>query len=82
MIASGVPAGAISAYQETASKPGMSRPSAIVGTSGSAALRAALAMPSARSSPLSISGFAVESCENIMVTSPRSTSVSAGVTPR
>ena len=81
MIASGVPAGAISAYQETASKPGIPA-SAIVGTSESAGLRVALAMPSARNSPLSISGFAVESCENIMVTSPRSTSVSAGVTPR
>ena len=81
MIASGVPAGAIRAYHDTASKPGMPA-SAMVGRPGMASLRFALAMPSARSSPLSISGLAVESCANIMVTSPRSTSVSAGATPR
>ena len=80
--ASGVPAGAISAYHDTAAKPGRPAASATVGTSGRTALRSALAIPSARSSPASIRGFAVESWAKIIVTSPRKTSVKAGDTPR
>jgi hypothetical protein len=82
MIGSGVCAGAISAYHETAEKPGRSPASATVGMSGIVGLRSRLATPSARSSPLWISCLALESCANVSVISPLRTSVSAGPSPR
>jgi hypothetical protein len=79
MTSRGVPAGAISAYQDTASKRGMPC-SAMVGVrQGGGALQAGDA--DARSLPLLMKRHTDDICANIMLTWPPSKSLSAGPVP-
>ena len=79
-IALEVPAGASSAYHDTASKPGKPD-SAIVGTSGKSGVRFALATPRARSFPAWMCGSAADDCANMNAIWPPSRSRSAGAVP-
>jgi hypothetical protein len=77
----GVPAGTISAYHDTASKPGKSAADAMVGTPGNASRGAVLATPSARSVPALMCGRAEGTWAIISWMRPPNRSFIAGPTP-
>ena len=80
MIGRGVRAGASIPSTAAELKPGTPA-SAIVGRSGADGERRALAIPSARSRPLSIWGFTVSALPNTAATSPVMVPINAGPAP-
>ena len=80
MIARGVRAGASIPSTASERKPGTPA-SLIVGRSGADRERCALAMPNARSRPLSIWGFTVSALPNTSATSPVKVPIRAGHAP-
>src|SRR5262249_3718950 len=79
-MVAGVPAGATTPVNVSATKSGMP-PSIIVGKSGASALRAALATPSARIFPVRTSGSRPATSPNRMCTSPATMPATASGEP-